>query len=87
MDNELLSIICCPTTHSNLRILTKGELTFLNQSIQAGSIKLINGSPVSLPFQDGLINKEGSHIYRIQDDIPVLLIEEAVAGEFLSKNL
>ncbi|MBA8884955.1 Trm112 family protein [Dokdonella fugitiva] len=79
MDKHLLDILCCPATHVPLRLLTEGELAALNRAIASGPVRNGAGATVTSAFSAGLITRDRHTIYRIDDDIPVMLADEAVA--------
>jgi uncharacterized protein YbaR (Trm112 family) len=78
MDKRLLDILCCPVTKSPLRPLSRAQLDVLNRAIDSGSVRTINNLAVSVPLQAGLITVDGKVIYRIEDDIPVMLADESI---------
>jgi len=78
MDKRLLDILCCPATKAPVRPLARHELELLNRSIGAGKVQTIAQASVSIPLQAGLITTDGKLVYRIEDDIPVMLAEEAI---------
>ena len=84
MDKRLLDILCCPATKVPVRPLAKSELDALNRSIAAGSVQNVQHAPVASALQAGLITTDGKLIYRIEDDIPVMLANEAIATLQLS---
>jgi uncharacterized protein YbaR (Trm112 family) len=78
MDKRLLDILCCPTTRQPLRPLRREELDTLNRAIEAGAVR--NASvTVDRALQAGLITRDGKLVYRIDDEIPVMLADEAIA--------
>jgi uncharacterized protein YbaR (Trm112 family) len=78
MDKRLLDILCCPTTKQPLRVLRRDELDALNRAVAAGEVR--NASVViDRALQAGLITRDGKLVYRIDDDIPVMLADEAIA--------
>ena len=79
MDKRLLDILCCPATKVPVRPLAKGELDSLNRSIAGGGVQTVDHAVVSNALQSGLITTDGKLIYRIEDDIPVMLANEAIA--------
>ena len=79
MDKRLLDILCCPATKVPVRPLAKSELEALNRSIAAGGVNTVEHTPVASALQAGLITTDGKLIYRIEDDIPVMLAGEAIA--------
>jgi uncharacterized protein YbaR (Trm112 family) len=79
IDRRLLDILCCPVTKSPVRQLTAGELDALNRAIAEGKVCTEAGTPLKSAAAAGLITRDGRTIYRIEDDIPVMLADEAVA--------
>lgn len=78
MDKHLLDILCCPVSKTPLRVLQREELQRLNQAIEAGTVDTVAGVRVAAPLTAGLATTDGKVIYRIEDDIPVLLPEEGI---------
>ena len=78
MDKRLLDILCCPISKSPLRLLQRNELQQVNQAIAADSVETVAGTRVNDILVAGLITADGKVIYRIDDDIPVLLPEEGI---------
>lgn len=79
IDRRLLDILCCPVTKSPVRPLSAGELGALNRAIAAGTVRTETGTTLTATASAGLITRDGRTIYRIEDDIPVMLADEAVA--------
>jgi uncharacterized protein YbaR (Trm112 family) len=79
MDKRLLDILCCPATKVPVRPLAKSELEALNRSIASGVVQTVEHAPVGIALAAGLITTDGKLIYRIEDDIPVMLANEAIA--------
>lgn len=80
MDKKLLDILCCPASKQSLQLLPKSDLTALNAAIAAGSIQQLDGQPLKHAINEALITQDRKLIYRIDDGIPVLLAEEAIAA-------
>jgi len=80
MDKRLLDILCCPATKVPVRPLVRNELDALNKAIAGGAVRTAAAGAVSSPLQAGLITSDGKLIYRIEDDIPVMLAEEAIGA-------
>ena len=78
MDKRLLDILCCPVTREPLRLLNRGELDALNRAVAAGGVNSADGSGWTLPVPSALLTRSGDRIYRIEDDIPVMLPELAL---------
>ena len=79
MDKRLLDILCCPITKAPLRALTETELAALNHTIGAGEVHNHAGTRVAQTLAAGLITRDGRTIYRLDDDIPVMLADESIA--------
>ncbi|HET8942033.1 MAG TPA: Trm112 family protein [Rudaea sp.] len=79
MDKRLLDILCCPATKAPVIPLTKAQLAALNKAIESGSVQTVAATHVGNPLQAGLLTTDGKRIYRIEDDIPVMLSDEAIA--------
>ncbi|MGH8171762.1 MAG: Trm112 family protein [Rhodanobacteraceae bacterium] len=78
IDKRLLDILCCPVTRTPVRLLSGAELEALNRAIESGSLKTEAGSALQSAATAGLITRDGRTIYRIEDDIPVMLADEAI---------
>lgn len=79
MDRRLLDILCCPTSRQPLAPLNARELDAINQAIAAGGLVCADGQAQSTPLTAGLLTHDRRTVYRIDDDIPVLLADEAIA--------
>ncbi len=81
IDKELLDILCCPETKVPVEVLSEDKLKTLNEKIAAGEVKTIDGRKVNEPLDAGLITEDGRTIYRIDDDIPIMLIDEGIRAD------
>ena len=79
MDRKLLDILCCPVTKQPLALLDARELDALNAAIGRGEVKRADGSRQEAVLREGLITRDHRTIYRIDEGIPVLLADEAIA--------
>ena len=79
IDKRLLEILCCPTSKAPLRLLSRRQLDALNAEIGQGNARTIEGRPLAGPLREALITSDGKLIYPVDDGIPVLLSQEAVA--------
>lgn len=84
IDPKLLEILCCPTTRSALQVIDADRLRAVNESIAQGTLRYADGSIVESAIAEGLITEDGSTLYRIDDDIPIMLPEKAIPMESLS---
>lgn len=78
IDATLLELLRCPETLQTLRGADSALLQRLNQQIRAGTLKNRGGQILSQPLAAGLIRADGQWLYPVQDDIPVMLIEQAI---------
>lgn len=85
MDKRLLDILCCPVNKTPLRLLRRDELKQLNQAIADGGVDTVAGERVSEALDAGLITTDARVIYRIEDDIPVLLPEDGIGTTQLNE--
>ncbi len=76
--NELLEILCCPLTRQSLTPLDEIRIRQINEAIQQGTLKNQAGQIVTEPIEGGLITADRSRAYAIRENIPILLIEEAI---------
>ena len=79
MDRKLLDILACPVTRQPLSLLDRAGLDALNQAIAAGGIRRADESAQAEPLREALVTRDHRLVYRIDDGIPVLLADEAIA--------
>jgi uncharacterized protein YbaR (Trm112 family) len=78
IDPELLKILCCPETHQPLALAGQPVVESLNQQIVAGYLRNRANQPVSEKIDGGLVRTDGQFLYAIRQNIPIMLIEEAL---------
>ena len=78
IEAELLKILCCPETHQALQMAEPGLVEQLNQQIATGSLKNRSGQPVKEKIDGGLERADGRFLYPIRENIPVMLVDEAI---------
>lgn len=79
LDRKLLDILVCPESHQPLAMLPADDLQLLNRAIAAGGVQRGDGSTQGEALAEALISRDRRTVYRIDDGIPVLLAEEAIA--------
>jgi uncharacterized protein YbaR (Trm112 family) len=79
MDRKLLDLLCCPTSRQPLALLEARGLDALNQAIGAGGVRRADESAQTEALRQALITRDRKTVYRVDDGIPVLLAEEAIA--------
>jgi uncharacterized protein YbaR (Trm112 family) len=78
MDKRLLDILCCPVSKTPVKLLSRAQLDALNREIAQNAVQTVAGIAVDSEFKAGLITTDGKVIYRIDDDIPVMLADEGI---------
>lgn len=79
MDRKLLDILCCPISKQPLAMLNSAELSALNTAIATGSVRKNDETAQTVAVKQALITRDHKMIYRLEDDIPVLLGDEGIA--------
>ena len=78
VDKELLDILCCPETKQDVT-LVEGELIIkINGAIAKGTLKNRGGEIVKEAMDSGLMREDKKYLYPIREDIPIMLIDEAI---------
>ena len=78
VDAELLEILVCPDDKTPVTLASSETLALLNTRIAAGGVKTRGGSAVTEPVAEGLVRADGKYLYPVREDIPVMLIDEAI---------
>ena len=74
MNAQLLDILCCPTSKMPLRLLRADELDAVNRALAGRAAP----DETTRTLAAGLVTRDRRTIYRIEDDIPVMLADEAI---------
>lgn len=78
VDPQLLDILCCPETRQDVALAPADLIAELNARVDAGTLANRAGAPVRDRLDAGLLRADGKMLYPIREDIPVMLIEEAI---------
>lgn len=78
VDSELLQILRCPENRTPLTEAGADLVAKLNAAIEKGVLKNRDGKVVDEKIDGGLIREDGQFLYVIREDIPIMLVEEAV---------
>jgi len=79
MDRKLLDLLVSPDTRQPLSLLDARGLEALNRAISAGTVNKADGNPLAQPLREALVTRDRRQVFRVDDGIPVLLAEEAIA--------
>jgi uncharacterized protein YbaR (Trm112 family) len=79
MDRKLLDILACPATRQPLALLDARGLDALNHAIRTGAVKRADDTVQAEALNAALVTRDRKLVYRIDDGIPVLLVEEGIA--------
>ncbi|MDG5813846.1 Trm112 family protein [Chitinispirillales bacterium ANBcel5] len=83
VDKELLDILCCPETKQDVELIEGEVVKKINEKIKSGELKNRGGEVVKEPIDSGLLREDRKYLYPIREDIPIMLIDEAIPfGEF-----
>ncbi len=78
VDEELLKILVCPEDKTPVRLADDELMAKLNGAIGAGALKNRGGETIAEKAEAGLVREDNAYLYLIRDDIPIMLIDEAV---------
>ena len=81
ISQDLLDILCCPETHQGLGLAEPSLIQTLNQRIAAGQIYNRAGKLLAEPLDGGLLRADKQLLYPIRQQIPIMLIDEAISLE------
>lgn len=51
----------------------------LNAQVAAGTLRNAAGQPVTVKLDGGLLRADGKALYPVRNNVPVLLVDEAIA--------
>jgi len=78
VDKELLSILCCPETKQDVSLAADDVIKKINAAITAAKATTRGGAAIKDPIEAGLLRADGKYLYPIREDIPIMLIDEAI---------
>lgn len=78
VDPELLKILVCPENKTPVALADDALVAKVNAAIDAGTLKNRVGEAIKERIDAGLVREDRAYLYPIRDDIPIMLIDEAV---------
>jgi uncharacterized protein YbaR (Trm112 family) len=78
---ELVKILCCPETHQPLTMADAALVQQLNERIEDGQLRNRADQPVKEKIDAGLVRDDRKYLYPIRQEIPIMLIDEAIPLE------
>lgn len=81
---ELLEILVCPETKQGLSMAASDTLDRVNEAVDAKTLQNQGGDRVKDRIEEGLVREDGKVLYPVRDDIPVMLLDEAIRLDTLS---
>jgi len=79
MDKELLDMLCCPETKQDVALADPALIASLNREVEAGRLKNRGGEAVKEKLDSGLLRADRKILYPVREDIPIMLIDEAIS--------
>jgi uncharacterized protein YbaR (Trm112 family) len=84
MDPKLLEILVCPETEQALRVADEETLERVNRAVEERKLRNQGGSRIKDRIEEGLVREDGKVLYPVRDDIPFMLLDEAIRLDTLS---
>ena len=85
IDQDLLEILACPENKTPVTLANQALIDKINAAVENGQVKNRGGEAVEKKIDGGLVREDGAFLYPIEDDIPIMLIDEAIPlAEFAS---
>ena len=78
ISQALLHLLVCPETRQSVTLADAAFVSTLNAAIKDGTLENRGGVRVVEPLDGALVRQDQRYCYPIRDDIPIMLIEEAI---------
>ena len=78
VSEELLEILVCPETKQPVKPADAEILHKLAADVASGTLRNRGGEKIETAPTEGLVREDGKILYPVEDDIPVMLIEESI---------
>ena len=80
IDKKLLEILVCPVSKVPVKPLAKDRLAILNQCIDRGEVKRLDGTTLQSALSEALITTDDNTIYIVDNGIPIMLEEQGISA-------
>jgi uncharacterized protein YbaR (Trm112 family) len=81
---ELLEILVCPENKTPVALAEANLVAKANAAIEAKTLKNRAGEVIEEKIDEGLVREDRAYMYPVRDDIPIMLIDEAIPLEQIS---
>jgi len=78
ISKELLEILACPETKESLSLAQDSLIAKINKRIDEGNLNNRDNQTIVQRIDSGLLRMDKKYLYPIRDDIPIMLINEAI---------
>ena len=75
---ELLKMLVCPENRTPLEVASSELMAKINRAVAAGRLTNKAGRKVEKPLDAGLVRADRAVLYPIVDEIPLMLVDEAI---------
>lgn len=86
VSRDLLEILRCPQSHQRLTPAPPELLAQVNAAIAAGHVRNRAGEAVTAPLEAALLREDRQWLYAIVEGIPIMLIDEAIPLEPITRS-
>lgn len=78
IDPQLLEILVCPENHTTVTPADADLVAKINAAVSAGKLLDRKGDAIDEPVEACLVREDGKYGYAVREDIPNMLIDEAI---------
>ena len=75
---DLIKMLVCPENQTTLSLASDELVTRLNRAIAAKMLKNRAGQTLEKNLNGALVREDNTLVYAIVDDIPMMLVDEAI---------